>query len=291
MNEHFSAKENHGSGPLAGATRHLIQFVEQAGDRQTVLMVFVDPAPRKAVTVQTDVNAVGIASKDSADTGMDIITFPGNPNDADGPGILEAIMNWVLAAHGLGLAPPITITLHGAQIVWHAARVGILAAPDRMETLLLALVDFGFHEKELSQLERSIAESWSQLETDAPLAFEVTTRDMQRMESVARQAQRILSVRMRHARLVPRLLRPGTHLSTQANQLGERLRERTRIEDRLEAVASQLEAFERVYEMASQRFAEFRITKHETTLEWAIIVLLATETLLLLIDVLLHLER
>ena len=44
------------------------------------------------------------------------------------------------------------------------------------------------------------------------------------------------------------------------------------------------------YEMAGQRFSEFRITRHETTLEWVIIVLLAAETLLLLIEVLLHLR-
>jgi hypothetical protein len=195
-------------------------------------------------------------------------------------------VQWIAAG-----APLVTITLHGTQVVWRPGQAVILAGADRMEALLVALVEFSFYEQELGRLERVIAGAWAALESDTPLAYEVKARDLPRFTEVAEQAQRLQTARIRLARLAPRLCRPATHLSSLATQLGERLREKTRVEDRLETVGAQLEVFERVYEMASQRFSEFRTARQEQTLEWLIIVLLAAETVLLMIEVLLTLER
>jgi hypothetical protein len=269
---------------LDKATRHRIQFVEQAGPGQTILMAFVDPAPTKAVRTLGGSDAV--ASDVDA---MDILAVPGQPSDD--PSVSNEMIEWVSESRRLETAPPLAITLHGTQVVWRTGRVAILAPPERMESLLSALVEFGFFERQLGALERIAAEAWPQLEADTPLAFEVTARDEDRRDSVAQQMQRMLNVRMRHARIGPYLYRPGTHLSSLAIQLGERLREKMRIEDRFETLDRQLETFERVYEMASQRFSEYRTSRHETTLEWVIIVLLAAETLLLLTEVMLQLER
>jgi hypothetical protein len=278
----LSSEEKRDPPIPANAVRHSIRFVQKLADGQTVLMEFVDPVPTKAVRVH-EPDAPG------ADDALDVLVIPGQPNDD--PTALDQMMNWVLEAQHPGLAPPITITLHGTQLIWHSRRVAILAAPERMESLLLAVVDFGFYEKELARLERITAESWPQLDADSPLMFEVTAKDLERGEGVRQQLQRMLNVRMRHARLVPRLCRPGTLLASLANQLGERLREKACVEVRLEILASQLEVFERVYEMSSQRFSEFRTSKKETTLEWVIIILLAAETVVLLIDLLLNLDR
>ncbi len=57
-----------------------------------------------------------------------------------------------------------------------------------------------------------------------------------------------------------------------------------RVTDRMEFVGSQLEVFERVYEMCGDRANEFAYSRKETTLEWVIILLLAMETIILLID-------
>jgi hypothetical protein len=269
---------------LDRATRHRVLFVEQVGAGQTILMEFADPTPTKAVRVSAESNSV--ASDVDA---IDILAVPGQPSDD--PSVSNAMIDWVNQSGRPETAPPLTITLHGTQVVWRPARIAILAPPERMESLLSALVDFGFYERQLGKLERTIAEAWPQLEANTPLAFEVTARDEERRESVAEQVQRMLNVRMRHARIGPHLCRPGTHLSSLAIQLGERLREKTRIEERFETLGHQLEAFERVHDMASQRFSEFRTSQRENTLEWVIIVLLAAETLLLLTEVLLHLER
>jgi hypothetical protein len=269
---------------LGEAIQDRIRFVERVGDGQTTVMEFVDPAPASAVLASAESAAIP-----SDRDGMEILAIPGQPNDDSSA--LNEMIRWVNEVHRPDAPAPLTITLHGTQVVWRSGRVAILAASERLDSLRSALVEFGYYEKQLGELERIVAEAWSQLEADTPLAFEVTSRDEARRESVARQTQRMLNVRMRHARIGPHLHRPGSHLSSLAIQLGERLREKTRIEERFEALDCQLEAFEQVYEMTSLRFGEFTASRRETTLEWVIIVLLSAEVILLLTEVLLQLER
>jgi uncharacterized Rmd1/YagE family protein len=90
---------------------------------------------------------------------------------------------------------------------------------------------------------------------------------------------------------VPHLYQLRPHLSLLANQFVDRLRERTHVEARHEALVSQLDVFDRVYEMSSQRISDYPASRKEQTPEWIIIVLLAAETLLLLIEVLWTLEK
>jgi uncharacterized Rmd1/YagE family protein len=53
---------------------------------------------------------------------------------------------------------------------------------------------------------------------------------------------------------------------------------------RLETADGQLEVFEGVYEMSGQRMGEYRAAREEHVLEWVIILLLAAELLLLLVQ-------
>jgi uncharacterized Rmd1/YagE family protein len=73
---------------------------------------------------------------------------------------------------------------------------------------------------------------------------------------------------------------------TLASQVGERLRERLRLQERLEASGGRLEAQERVFELCSQRLTEFSLARRGHTLEWIIIVFLAAQTVLWLLDLL-----
>jgi len=99
-----------------------------------------------------------------------------------------------------------------------------------------------------------------------------------------------LTRRMRLTRIAPHLAQAQARLSPLANQLKDRLREKTCVEDRIEGVAAQLDVFERVYEMSSQRISDYKSSRQSHTLEWVIIVLLAAETLILFIELLWTLE-
>ena len=102
---------------------------------------------------------------------------------------------------------------------------------------------------------------------------------------------RMLQRRIRFARMEPYLWAPGVTLPAASQKLGEELRERAGMEARIEALEGQLEVFEHVYEMGSQRMGESRAAHETQIVEWIIIALLAGEALLMLVDVLLRHTR
>jgi len=88
--------------------------------------------------------------------------------------------------------------------------------------------------------------------------------------------------RILYARIEPHLYEPDATLSAAGQKLGAELREKARIEARLETVDAQLEVYEHIYEMSGQRLGEYRASHEEHKLEWIIIVLLAAELLALM---------
>jgi hypothetical protein len=272
------------SQPPGEASVRRIRFVQQASVGQEVLLEFLDPAPYKAVSVSTGPDSRDESPGSIAGEGLDILLVNSPPNDqlawSDQP------LNWVMETTLPGTAPPVAITIHGAQVIWGSSRAAILAAPDRAAPFLLALVDFSYYEIELRKLEREIAENWPLLELDTPLTNGVTVPDPERFEAIGQRMMQTFRRRMRLARIAPHLSQPRGNLSPLANQLLDRLREKNHVEERVEALGSQLEVFERIYEMTSQKISDFTSSRKERTLEWVIIVLLAAEVVLLLIDIL-----
>jgi hypothetical protein len=275
-------RSTNNSQPPGESSVRRIRFVQQVSVGQEILLEFPDPAPRKAVSVAT-------GPETAAGEGIDILLVNSPPNDqlawSDEP------LNWVAESALPGTPPTVAITIHGAQVLWGASRAAILAAPDRAAPFLLALVDFTYYEIELRKLEREIAESWTALELDTPLANNVTAPDPERFEAIGQRMEQALRRRMRLTRIAPHLSQPRAHLSPLANQLLDRLREKNHVEDRVEALGSQLEVFERIYEMTGQKISDFTSSRKARTLEWVIIILLATEVVLLLIDILWSFEE
>jgi hypothetical protein len=267
-----------GTSPPIARTLRRVRFVLQADAGQETLVNFTDPTPHAAVCLTLETSE----STQEPTGGIDILTVPVLPTDH--PGLSEELFKWVAEPAQPEAAPPIAITIHGAQIIWGASRAAILAAEDRTPSFLLAVIDFCYYERELQKLEGEIRENWPSLERDTPLAYMVTESDPDRFEEVGQRMEQTLKRRVRLARLIPHLYQPRAYLPPLANQLVDRLRERAHVEARHEALSSQLEAFEHVYEMNSQRISDFTTAQQGRTLEWIIIVLLAAEALLLLID-------
>jgi uncharacterized Rmd1/YagE family protein len=79
-------------------------------------------------------------------------------------------------------------------------------------------------------------------------------------------------------------VQPAQYPPTLESQLHERLKERMRQEDRVEVLERQLDIFQRVYEMCGQRSSDYMLTRSGNILEWIIILLLAVQTILTIID-------
>lgn len=282
-----TAPENNNNNPDRW-TLHRIRFMSEANDGQEVILDLPDPAPCKAVREQSEASLpLSPTAEIPADT-LEIFVSATDSNSTSEPLIGE--MTWLNEWMPSGSSPVIT-RLHGTLVVWLRGRMMVQTSPDRVDSILRALVEFSYYENELRKLEQETEQAWAQLKLHTPLAHQVSTRDLDRSEEVGRQMEQAFDRRMRLARISPRLYLPGAYLTSLANQLGQRLRERLRTEERLETLESQFEVFERIYEMTGQRISEFRAARQSHVLEWTIIILLAMETLLLLLDILWTLEE
>ena len=256
------------AGLPSGSAIEQIAYLSEWNKDSPPLMEFQDPRRSLAVRGETHPD------------GFSILMVPAGNPDAPQPG--KQVEEWVRESPAAG--PALMVLLHGAQVFWKADRAGLVVQPDRMEALLPALVEFTHYERALRRIETDIARGWPNLETDSPLAFEFNEQAVPRRAELSGRFQQAIALRAALSRLAPHLHRPALHPATLASQIGERLRERARLTERMEAALGQLEVVEKVYEMCAQRTSEFMLSHSHTILEWIIIILLGAETLLLLAD-------
>jgi hypothetical protein len=264
-----------------GAGEYRIRFVEQITNDDVVLMTFQDPAPRHAVLGGAS------ATREGGDLRGDILDVLLLPLPSGSPGkqseMAPGPAQWLEEKNHTG-TPSILVKYRGVELTWVPGRAALQCDPGQTEALLSAVVEFAYYESELRRIEREIADAWVELDQDKALAFDVTPTDLERSEAVGVRMNKTLGRRIRFARIEPHLYEPQAELSAVSRKLGEELREKVRIETRLETVDGQLEVFEHVYEMSGQRMGEYRAAREEHVLEWVIILLLGAELLLLLVQ-------
>lgn len=178
------------------------------------------------------------------------------------------------------------IALQGAQVVWHPQCLIVMVAPNRLPTVCQAVLEGYFYESELRSLETTLEANWDETLADAPLGFEFNSAAISRRQELSQRFQEVLHLRTRYARLTSFIIVPHVYPPTLASQIGERLRERLRMEERLDLVDGKLEVQEHVYELCSHRASEFMVARTGHLLEWAIIILLGFQTLMWIADLL-----
>jgi hypothetical protein len=213
---------------------------------------------------------------------MDVVLLPlSTPPQGTPAATNHGFADWLEKTNGPGATPPVYVKLRGIELMWRPGHAILQCDSEQAESFLSALAEFAHYEAELRRIEREIADSWTELEQDKALAFDVTPADLKRSTAVGERMNRTLQRRIRLARIEPHLYDPEVSLPAASQKLGEELREKARADARLETVDSQLEVFEDIYEMSGQRMGEYRAAEVEKALEWIIIILIALEVLLL----------
>lgn len=273
-------------GPGSVRSERRILFVDRPAGNDLVLMAFKDPSPQVAVlTGSASTARVREVDGDEHADALDVVLIPVS---AASPGAEQDSAEWLEKMSEPGAPPPIMAKYRGVELMWRPGRAMLRCESERTEVLLAALIEFAHFEHELRRIEGELAGAWEELEQDKALAFEVTTADLKRSKTVGERMNRALERRIRLARIGPYLYEPDPKLQAAGQKLGEELREKARIEARLEAVDGQLEVFEDIYEISSQRMGEYRAAHQESILEWVIILLLAAELILLLMQAVWH---
>jgi hypothetical protein len=211
---------------------------------------------------------------------------PAGIDESDADPLADAATAWVTAAPADDPAPPVSVPLYGLLVVWTPRRAAVVADAGRLDAARGAVVAFSHLETELGRIEREVESLLAATVEDARFAFTFTDRDSGQSDRLAAHHRRAVAARIGLARIAADVRRPAPHPPTLAGQIGERLRDRLRLADRLEAAEGKAEIAEQVYATCGQRSSEFLIGRRQMGLEWIIILLLAIETVLLAVELL-----
>lgn len=213
--------------------------------------------------------------------GLDLVVMPD-----DAAGVPEALRAWVEASEVEADTPSVWMTFQRAVVGWRPGRAVVMASADRVESAVSAVLEGVRHEMALREIETAAGAGWADLETDSALAFESRPMSSTRRMQVEDRYRRTIALRADLSRIASYLLSPLMHPPTLGSQIGDRWRERLRMEARHEAVEAQLEVYHDVYDACAQRTSEAGLARKGHTLEWAIIVILALQSVFWLIDIL-----
>jgi len=200
---------------------------------------------------------------------------------------LQQIHSWLDNLHSTtDLSPAQWISLPGTQLLWHTRCLIVSTAPERRDRVCQAALEVTFFATELQSLESALDDAWDNTLQDAPLGFEFSNADIPRRSLLGQRFQIVCELRTRYARLMSQIIVPHVYPPTIASQIGERLRERLRLVERMELIDERLSAQESIYDRCSQRCSDFMVARTGHHLEWIIIILLAFQTLLWFVDLL-----
>lgn len=267
--------------PVTGRVLEFIRFEKNAIQQSARVLPIASPEKWCAVSVNP--NTVKGADSTTHETiDLELLTF--SPDAIDESKWLDEAREWCERGAPQTAKKPTFISLHGVDILWGNTRAVIRAPQDKLPTVRKAVIEFAFVERELAGVEEAIGKGWSSLEEDAPLAYQFKEQAVSRKDSLGERFRNVVSIRARLSKLIPLAVQAAQYPPTLESQTAERLRERMRIEDRLDVAERQLEAFERVYDMCGQRSSDFMLARSGHILEWIIIILLAVQTILTVID-------
>jgi hypothetical protein len=241
-----------------------------------------------------------LAAGDSLEILVVPTPLPDDPTSAaahQGPdGMTERLRAWVMAGNGAApapagaahpLSPPaVVVPLYGSLVVWTPGRAALAGAAEALGQLEEAVLEFANREAELRAAEGRAAALLDALPGDAARGFTLDGEPADPADAPAERYREAVALGRALALLAPAVHAPPLHPPTLASQLGERLRDRTRLVERHGLAVERAEFIERTTEARAHRALEVGVARRQTGLEWAIVVLLVVQTVLLVIDLL-----
>ena len=189
----------------------------------------------------------------------------------------------------------ISIVVNGSSIQWQPGSAlvqgrNMHGETDGLERILAALTDFAFYEGELRGLERALDGRERDAQADVARAYRIRVRDRRHWFRIGETIESLSQLRLTYARLESELANAPRSAAGGARQVMTRLLAEADVEARLEAASNRLEAFEDLYEGATDRIADYRWYLSSELLEIGIIFLLVVEILLLGFEIHRHLK-
>ncbi len=204
--------------------------------------------------------------------------------DVDATAVTVILRDWLTAAADSRSA--VVIPLYDCLVAWAPGRAAIGGPPDRLAALEIAVVEFATREAELREAERRAAVLLEAIDGDLATDESDDGRAREHGPALASRYREAVAIGRRLSLLASAVHAPPVHPPTLASQVGERLRDRTRLVERHELARERGELVERVAEASRQRALELSVARQQMGLEWAIVVLLVVQTAILVVDLL-----
>jgi len=211
-------------------------------------------------------------------------------------GLSERLRAWVTAgsdapstlagSHQPLASSVVVVPLYDCLVVWVPGRAALAGRPDTLGQLEAAVVEFAAGEAELRLAESRAAALLDAVVADAAGGFSLDGEPATDPAAPADRYREAVALARSLSLIAPAVHAPPLHPPTLASQLGERLRDRTRLVERHGLAVERAEFIERTTEARAHRALEVGVARRQTGLEWAIVVLLVVQTALLLVDLL-----
>ena len=270
--------------PTSGgkATLYRIEFKQRVETQESELLEFTDPSTCKAVSTSTVVEAVPETAAAMEFDALEVLAIPRDVKDESR--WRKELRAWIERTGTGEAVAVIAVKAEDALVLWRPGRATIQASTERIGPALLALAEFAFFEGQLRRLEAETANAWPEARGDVPLTYHVGQAELALDASVGQRAGHVFDRRIRCVRIEPHLYTPAATLPPLAQQVGEALREKAGVEDRLESLDGKTEVFEYIYELAGQRMSDYTHFRRGIFLEVMIVVFLAFEVGLMMVE-------
>jgi hypothetical protein len=271
--------------PLPAQTVRRIQFVRGGPAGAPVLRMFEQPHVTVAINASGDVSSLDTPAiwPEPLDR-LDLLILPENKSRQS----QEQIERWLAAPNHPDAPQPTVVRLKAGVIHWRPGRAAIQASTKSADEILPGLIDFAYYEAELRRMETELEPIEAASRADVTLAYDVRHADRTQWPRLKSTMELLYTMRLSFAQLEPRLNIPPQSLENVARKVFSRLAVRSGAEDRLTAFSDRLETCQDLYEGAIDRATDSRWYRKGNRLEIAIVVLLAGETILLLLDLVLR---
>lgn len=261
-----------------------ISFKAVPAPGTTVLLALGDPVNKSAVLEHLAGADASVLSSPPCAAFLCVLLDPASVK----PGEIKQAEAWLLGSTPSAASGAKKIFLDQRESAWFLFVSGgavLCAKPEEANELLAAAAEGLFFERELALIEAEVSANWARTEADLPLVNVVGKADIKRMDDLSRTAREIWQRRIKLAKIESALANPGSALTRRGRLLGKRLRIALDIEGRVERLDGQLEVYEYIYEMVSQRMGEYINFQHGFVIEVLIVVLLALELMVMLWEV------
>jgi hypothetical protein len=266
------------NGPMPAVVATRVRFLDSAPPGARVLREYRHPRP--CVAVEEVVGLANLPAEKPWPEPMDhfVVVFVPRAAAAEWEHQGEG---WLAAPDHPEAPPAAVVERDGYTVEWRPGRVVVRGRVECPEAVLAALTDFAFYEGELRGLELVLEACEAGAAADVARAHRIRFCDRRSWARFGERIEDLTRMRLRYARLEPRLAKPRRALPAEARRLTAHLCARADVGARLEAFSERLEACEDLYEGANDRVADYRWYIGGHALEIAIIGLLLLEVVLM----------